>query len=304
MKTEDISNSERLRAMSGSGKRVEKILLWVLAANFAVTAIKIIVGMACGSMSVLADGFHSLSDGGANIVGLIGVRLAARPSDEGHPYGHGKFEILASAVVGIMLLSLSVNVAKTAAARLFVPQTPSFGKTELFLMAFAMLVNIVVAILEYRAGKRLESTILVTDSQHTRSDCFVSCAVLAGAFAVRAGMPAVIDSILSLGVACIVAFSACMIMKNCAKELSDGAAVDSGEVRKLLLSVPEVLDVHKVRSRGSCKSPFVDLHIVVCPDFDVRTSHELSHRLENMLKQHFGDETEVCIHIEPDEKYF
>lgn len=288
--------------MSKNDKRVEKILVAVLVANLAVSAVKIVVGMVCGSMSVLADGFHSVSDGGVNIVGLIGVRLAARPSDEGHPYGHGKFEILASAVVGIMLLSLAANVAKTAFSRLFSPQLPCYGGVEVFLMVFAMFVNVVVAILEYRAGKRLGSVILVTDSQHTRSDCFVSAAVLGGIFAVRGGMPAEIDAILSLVVACIVAVSAFVIMKNCGRVLADGAAVNSDEVRELLMRVPEVLDVHKVRSRGLRESPFVDMHIVVCPDFDVRTSHELSHRLEGMLKRHFGDDAQVCIHIEPDEK--
>ncbi len=287
--------------MEGNGKRVRRILRLVLIANAAVSAVKLAVGASCGSMSVLADGFHSVSDSASNIVGLIGVRLASKPIDTKHPYGHGKFEIMSALFIGIMLMMIAAKLVFGAAEGFFKPRAVMFEGLDMILMAATLLINIFVSAAEFRAGKRLSSAVLVADSIHTRGDCMISGAVLVGMALIRAGLPACLDAVISLAVAAAVMLSALRIIKECTDVLVDSAAVSSDEVRELLMKSPEVRDVHKIRSRGMSGSVFIDLHAVVDPNENVCDMHTLSHRLEEMLKEHFGLETQVCIHIEPDD---
>lgn len=278
-----------------------KIVLWViLVANFLVSAVKLCIGLACNSQSVTADGIHSFSDGASNIVGLIGIRLSSRPGDKKHPYGHGKYEIMASLLIGVMLAYMAIQIISRAVNSFKHPAQLDISIIQGVLMIFTIAINIVVAVTEYRWGRKLGSTILVTDSLHTRGDIFVSCTVLAGLIGIKAGMPVWVDSIMSLAVAIVVVISAASIIKNCVDVLVDSAAVDSEEVRNILSSVPGVENVHKIRSRGGVSHVFIDLHVIVRPDENVIYVHSLSHKLEDILKEHFGSETEVCVHVEPD----
>lgn len=287
--------------MEKNSRRVRLILWLILAANAAVAALKLAIGAACGSMSVLADGFHSVSDSASNVVGLVGVRLASKPTDSKHPYGHGKFEMMSALFIGIMLMIIALKLIIGAFGALSEPREVAFGALDIALMAATLLINICVSAFEYRAGKRLNSAILVADSIHTRGDCMISCAVIAGMGLIRAGLPSVLDAALSLAVALAVILSAWRIIKDCTDVLVDSAAVSCDEVRELLMTVPEVRDVHKIRSRGMSDCVFIDLHAVVSPDENVCDMHALSHRLEEMLREHFGGGVQACIHIEPDD---
>ncbi len=279
-----------------------KIILWViLFANFMVAFIKIGVGISSKSQSVIADGIHSMADGASNIVGLIGTWLASKPRDTKHPYGHGKFEIIASMFIGVMLAIMSVRIISRAIMSFQNPVILEIDRLKALLMIFTIIVNIIVAVSEYKSGKRLQSTILITDSLHTRGDILISCAVLLGLIGIKAGIPARLDGILSVLVAIAVLVSAWQIIKNCVDVLVDSAVVDSNEVKKLLMTVPGIYDVHQIRSRGEFSHVFIDLHVIVSPQENILNTHGMSHRLEDILKEHFGSDTEVTIHMEPDD---
>lgn len=279
----------------------KKVLWIILFCNFLVAAIKIGVGITCKSQSVIADGIHSIADGSSNIVGLIGIWLASKPHDTQHPYGHDKYEIMASLFIGVMLAMMSVRIMSRAITSFRSPAALSIDNIEVVLMIFTIIVNIIVASTEYQWGKKLDSIILVTDSMHTRGDIMISCTVLLGLIGIKAGIPVWIDGVLSLLVAIAVLVSAWQIIKNCVGVLVDSKVIDSDELKSLLMTIPGIYDVHQIRSRGEPCHAFIDFHVIVSPQENVVGMHTLSHKLEDLLKDRYGSNTEVNIHIEPND---
>lgn len=280
-------------------KSVKKTLWIILFANVLVAVIKICIGICCESQSVIADGIHSFADGASNAVGLIGIWLAAKPCDKKHQYGHGKYEIVASLFIGLMLGFMSIRIISGAVKSFETPATLSIDYVECILIIFTIIVNAFVAYTEFKHGKKLKSTILITDSLHTRGDILISCTVLLGLICIKAGIPAWVDGVMSILVAVAVLISAWQIIKNCIDVLVDSTVVDGEEVKKLLMTIPGIYDIHQVRSRGELSHTFIDFHVVVNPQENVECMHILSHDLEAILKEHFGEGTEVSIHLEP-----
>jgi cation diffusion facilitator family transporter len=151
-------------------RSVVTVLRRVLVLNLIVAFAKIALGYFSGAVSILSDGFHSLADASSNIVALVGVSAAQRPADEDHPYGHRKYETMAS--VGILMFMLLVlsEVARNAVEHLRVPSTPTVLPLGLATMVVTLVINVFVVRYESRAGRRLRSEVLGADAKHTRSD--------------------------------------------------------------------------------------------------------------------------------------
>lgn len=288
-----LMNSER------QGKIV--LILWViLFANLAVAGMKIFVGTLINSGSVTADGFHSLTDGASNVVGLIGMWLASRPIDDDHPYGHGKYETLAGMAIAGMLLIVSGKIIYSAITRLAHPVMPEITTASLIVLLVTLVVNILVSVAELRQGKKLDSQILISDSLHTRSDIYVTISVLTGLIAIRLGVPPIIDPILSLLIAVLILRAAYTIFKNTSCVLVDAAVVDADKIREIVMRFDKVCNVHRIRSRGSESEKFIDLHIIVTdPEMTLSESHHLTHEIENMIRQEISGGSQVIVHIEP-----
>lgn len=274
-------------------------MLW---ANLAVAAGKAVVGLSVGSIGMVADAFHSLMDGSSNVIGLIGIRLAARPRDETHTYGHTKFENFASMGVVILLALTAVQIAQSVYNRLTAetPQIPDANVLAFAMMGGTMLVNIIISTLERGQGRKLNSSFLVADSRHTLSDVWVSLSVVGSLVATRLGYP-IMDALIGGFIALVIAYSAFKIMKEASTVLLDRAVLDPKEVEKICLSVKEegVIGCHKIRTRGSGAGYWIDLHLLVEPDMTTKESHRIASLVERKLKQAFGDDTDTIIHIEP-----
>jgi len=280
-------------------KKVKEILFIILIANLLVALLKITIGIVVNSASMTADGFHSLSDGSSNIVGLIGIRIASRPKDKNHPYGHGKFETLAGLFISVMLFAVGAKVIAGAIERFRAPVTPEITIPSLAVLIFTLAVNIVVSVLEYRAGKNLGSRILISDSLHTRSDIYVSAGVLLTLIGVRLGLPPIIDPIASLVVAGFILLAALDIFKENSDVLVDRCVVDADVIKNIVMGFAEVKDTHKIRSRGSASDLYIDLHVLVDPTLSVEQSHRLEHNIENAIKVDVNPNAQVIVHIEP-----
>ena len=157
---------------------VRSVLIRILFLNLAVAFAKIIFGQLSGSISILSDGFHSLTDGASNVVALVGLRLAEKPPDANHPYGHRKFETLAAGGIALFLLIIVVEVAQATFVRFSAGGAPSVSAASFAIMLATLAINVAVVRAERRAAKRLSSELLLADARHTQSDVLTSIAVI------------------------------------------------------------------------------------------------------------------------------
>lgn len=282
-----------------NSKKIRDVLVIILIANWAVAALKIAIGMAIKSTSLTADGFHSVSDGASNIVGLVGIWIASKPVDEDHPYGHKKFETLAGMFIGAMLLAVGVKVVYSAISSFLHPVTPSVSIESLIAMIATICVNIYVTTYENRAGKKLHSQILISDSLHTRSDIFVSLGVLLTLAGLKLGLPPIIDPIASLVVAGFIFHAAYEVFVETAGVLVDKAMLDKERILTVVREFPEVKDVHRIRSRGREDDIHMDMHIKVDGNITVDASRDLVLRINARLREVFDREVHAIIHVEP-----
>lgn len=286
-------------------RKIRWILIFVLIANLAVAFSKGIVGWRVDSIAMVADAFHSLMDGSSNIIGLIGISLASRPRDESHLYGHQKFETFASIGVVILLLLTAIQIGQSVIERLTSESVaePDIGITAFVVMLVTICINLLVSLYERRKGRQLSSTFLIADSRHTMSDIGVSLSVIAGLIAVILGYP-FIDAVVGGIIAIVIAVAALHIMKEASFILLDRAVIEPSLIESVCMSLetPGLQGCHKIRSRGSEAGYWIDLHVVVDPEMSTRDSHKIASRVELRLKEFFGGNTDVVIHIEPGRK--
>lgn len=280
-------------------RAVKRVLWLILFANIAVAAAKILLGTAIGSASVTADGYHSLTDGTSNIVGLIGIGIAAMPVDEDHPYGHRKYETLTALFIVVMLCLLGFRILTEAMARFSAPAAPEVSFLSLLLMFVTLVINIFVTRYENRKGRELGSAILISDAAHTRSDIYVTLGVIGALTAIRLGAPPIVDPLASIVVAGFILHAAYEIYRDASNVLVDGAAISVDRIKAIALAQPGVLGVHKIRSRGTADDVHIDMHILARPCMSLEESHQLVHSVEDALKENLGDTVQTIVHMEP-----
>lgn len=274
-------------------------ILWViLGLNWSVCAAKISVGFMIGSISMIADGIHSLADGVSNVIGLVAVAIAGKPADAEHPYGHHKFETLASLAIAGLLIMASVNIMGEGLRRLYHPQTPGVSWGSIVLMGVTVVINWSVMHYEYRRGKELQSDVLVADAMHTRSDIIVSTMVLFTLVGSKCGVLWV-DAAASLGIALFIAWAAWGIIKHGAYVLCDGMGLNADDIRDVVLAVEGVLDCHNIRSRGRADCQFVDMHVLISKECSLLQAHQISTDVETAVKKVFHGVGDVVVHVEP-----
>jgi cation diffusion facilitator family transporter len=296
----------RRETQCSSGARTAEVsrVLWiVLFLNVAVAAGKYFYGRFIGSVSMQADGFHSLFDGTSNIVGLVGMGLAARPADRDHPYGHGKYETYASAVIGMMLLFAAWRIGTEAVDKLMHGAVPprvdaaSFG-----VMVVTLAVNVFVSRYERKRGETLRSDILTADASHTSSDILVSGGVLAGLIFVRMGMP-LADPVIALLVVLAILWTSLRVFARVNVIFTDSAILAVGEVCGVAGKVPGVLGCHSIRTRGPTSQIYIDLHIQVDPQLTVAQGHVIAEQVEKALCEEIPGVVDVIAHLEPMDEY-
>ena len=281
------------------GRDVQRVLWITLALNILVCAIKAVVGFATGSLAVLADALHSLTDGANNVLGLVVTRWSSPPPDREHPYGHHKFEALGALGIAALLGIACFEVIKSAADRLWsegaaVAMTPQ----ALVLLLGVLAVNAFVAIYERRRGRALGSPLLLADAEHTLGDIWITLGVLAGAGGLWLTGWQWLDVALALPVAGAVLWSGWKVLRGNLPWLVDASAIAPEAVHALVMDVPGVIDCHDVMSRGLIgRQVFVEMHLVTSAK-DVETSHRITEQIEQRLAERYGP-VHATIHVEP-----
>jgi cation diffusion facilitator family transporter len=278
--------------------QVTRVLYQVLFLNLAVAFAKIVLGTYTGAVSIVSDGYHSLTDSASNIVGLVGISVARQPPDAEHPYGHRKYETMASVAILIFLILVLVEVVSSAADRLLNGGTPKVFPEGIALMSATLVINLIVVAYETRAGRRLNSELLLADSKHTRSDVLTTIAVIGALLGVWAGYP-LLDPLAALLVAGFILHACWDIAQEASRILGDQIVIAEQDVRSVIATVPGVLGCEKIRTRGSADYAFLDLHLWLDGHTLLVDAHSTSHIVKDLLMARFPQLADVVIHIEP-----
>lgn len=250
-----------------------------------------------GSISMLADGFHSATDASANVIGLIGATIASRPPDRNHPYGHQKYETFATLGIGLLLLLTSWQVLKSVFTRLAEGSSPEVTPFSFIVIGGTILLNLIVVAYEKRRGCQLKSSLLLADAAHTRSDVFVSLSVLISLVAVEMGW-FWIDLVVALVIVFVIGHTGWQIVRRASEVLADSAVLDATAIAEVALSVEGVQSCHKIRSRGPGQAAHLDLHIQVDGGMTLEEAHRLGHLTQKQLEEKLGF-VDVLVHVEP-----
>jgi len=277
---------------------VRRVLLITLFLNVLVSGAKILVGKLTGSLSMVADGYHSLMDGSNNIVGLVVTTFAYAPPDEGHPYGHRKFETAATLVIGMILLGLAYSVVEQSLGVAARTRLPEIGILNWVVMGVTLVVNLFVAAYETRQGRKLGSAYLTADAAHTRSDIYVTLGVMASFAGAKAGVPGV-DSLVAIGIAAFIAILAVRIMVGSFHTLTDRAVIPGETLAHVVMSVPGVQAVREIRTRGGPSAVYVDMIVHVDGGISLRAAHDIADRIEEAVQSQHPEVCDVVVHLEP-----
>ena len=288
-------NSKKRKALSRDQK-VQRIILIEGAANVAVLGLKTWVGVNTGSLAVIGDALHSLTDAVNNLVAWIIVRVSAKPPDREHPYGHRKFEGLAVLMLAALLAVLAFELAVRALQR--ETAEPTMHPVALALMLVVLGINIALSTWQRYWAKRLDSNILLADANHTIADVLTTIVVITGWQLSVRGFPW-LDTACALGVSALVLYLAFSLFRRVAPVLVDQIAIPPEKLTARIVAVPGVREVRRVRSRWIGSAGSVDVIIAVGNSLSITESHRIADQIEAALEEDFGVE-DITIHIEPE----
>lgn len=275
--------------------QVQRIILLEGAANFVVLLAKVVVGITTGSLAIIGDALHSLTDVANNIVAWAIVKHAAKPADKEHPYGHQKFETLAVLGLAVILVVLAFELALHAIQR--EPSEIGASNWELAVMLSVLVINIGLASWQRMWANRLDSKILKADASHTFSDVLTTLAVIAG-WQLSAYGYVWLDQLTAIGVSGIILYLAYELFKSAAPVLLDEYSIDPELLTDLVEDIDGVSSVERVRSRWIGDAPSVDMIIRVPHHLSTHESHQICDQIEQIVESKF-EVTDVSIHVEP-----
>ncbi|MCF4969872.1 cation diffusion facilitator family transporter [Nostoc sp. CMAA1605] len=277
---------------------VRKVLLITLVLNLFVMGLKAFVGYLTGSLSLLADALHSVTDSANNVLGLFASKLSSPYPDREHPYGHQKFEAVGALGIAAFLGIACFEILQGAIERILKGGEPvKISPPELWLLLIVLGVNIFVAFYERGVGKRVGSQILIADATHTMSDVWVTISVMVGLIGVWLGYQW-LDIVLAFPVALLVFWSGWSVLKENLPWLVDQIAIAPEAIHAIATSVPGVINCHDIASRGILgRQVFIEMHLIVDAP-DVETAHRITEEVERQLEARFSP-VRILIHVEP-----
>lgn len=272
-------------------------------ANLVLSLVKIGVGLVGHSQALIADGIHSLSDLATDLLVWIAGLQASRGPDDEHPYGHGRYETMATLALALLLAAVAIGIGWDAAQRLFSPEdllTP--GWITLFAALGSILVKEWLYWYTLAYARRVRSDMLRANAWHHRTDAISSIVVLVGIAGTLAGLP-YLDAVAAFVVAVMIAHIAWELGSDAARELVDTGLEPErlAAVRETILKVGGVRDLHMLRTRSIGGTVSTDVHVLVDPYISVSEGHLISVKVEQQLKRHIDEIEDVTVHIDPED---
>ena len=283
-------------------KNIEKITWIGLAANVTLSFFKLIIGVAGSSQAVVADALHSFSDTASDVVILFGVRYWTAPPDECHPFGHQKIESFVTIFIGLILLGVAAGIAYSAVISLMHPVEPQLRPVVILAPVFSLLIKEILFRITFAAGVKNRASSLKANAWHHRTDALSSIPVLV---AVTAGLInpklAFLDPVGAILVSVFIIKVGLDILGGSLAELTDAGIPlkEKEHIRDLIQNTPHVQGVHRIRSRKSGGSYYLDLHLEVAGRMTVRQGHDISESVKEKLISHHPHIIDVMVHLEP-----
>lgn len=295
-------NNLRIPASAETAARIRQITWIGLVINILLSAVKFILGFIGNSQAVVADAVHSLSDLSTDIAVLFGVKYWTRSPDQSHPYGHGRIETLVTLLIGAALAAVGIGIGYTALATIREPHMHRPG----WLAFTGAALSIVFKELLYRwtvkVSRRVKSSALAANAWHHRSDALSSIpvAVAVAAAAIYPGL-SILDHAGAVVVSVFILYAAWVIVAPGVREILGGGASEQfyRRIEELVLAVPDVKSMHKMRARKMGGGWFVDLHVQVDGDLTIQHGHEICGQIERRLTGDGAEIIDVVTHIEP-----
>lgn len=296
-------------SMSGREKEIYKVTFVGSIVNLVLVVFKFVAGIAGRSSAMIADAVHSLSDFVTDVIVIVFVRIAGKPVDSDHDYGHGKYETLASVIVGILLGIVGIGLAWSG-----IEKTIAFFRGETlesptYLALAAAVISIVAKEALYRytviRGKHLDSPALIANAWHHRSDAMTSIATLVGIGGAMLLGPgwSVLDPLAAVVVSVFILKAAYSLMKPGIDELLEKSLgeEEKAEISSIISGTPGVVSFHRLRTRRIGAKRAIDAHIKLPPELSLRQAHDIASEIERAIKAKYGADTYIGIHMEPAE---
>lgn len=291
-------------------QKISQVTIWGAVGNLLLTVFKLIAGLFGRSSAMIADAIHSLSDLVSDIVVLVMVKVSSKGVDKNHDYGHGKFETLATVVVAVILLWVGVELLIEGISKIrlvLIGETlPVPGTIALWAALISILVKEILYQWTSRVGKKVNSSAMITNAWHHRSDALssIGAAIGIGGAICFGGKWVILDPIVGCIISIFIVVIAVKMAIPALYELTDGSLPEEIEqhIMQLILSVDGVTNVHDLRTRRNGPIMIIGAHIVVDPNMTVANAHHLTVLAENAIRNQFGNETQISIHIEPTEE--
>jgi cation diffusion facilitator family transporter len=271
-----------------------------MALNFLVSMGKIIIGLATGVLAITADGFHSLIDGLANIAGLVAIRVADKPADANHPYGHRRYETLAALLIGALLLLTAWEIVREAVSRLFAPETTNITPVVIVVLLATLVVNLFLSRYELREGKRLRSEVLLADSANTSADVVVTISVIISTLIVALFGWSWVDPLAAIVIVIIIVRAAWGVLRQTSNVLVDTAPYAPDQLMALAADVPAVQRVVRARSRGPADAAYVAIDVQIAPETTADRSEAIAEAIRENVFSHLEGVAEVEVHFVPE----
>ncbi|WEF25623.1 cation diffusion facilitator family transporter [Paracoccus sp. S3-43] len=284
--------------------RTLRIAMGSIAVGIAVLGLKTLAWRLTGSVALLSDALESTVNVATALAALIAIRIAQRPADPGHPYGHHKAEFLSAVLEGVMIIVAAMLILQEAYHGIRDPRPLDAPVLGLAVNALAGVMNAVWCGVLIRQGRRLKSPALLADGRHLLSDVVTSAGVILGVALAAATGHAILDPILAAVVAVHILWSGWKVMTASLGGLMDEAVSDDllRDIRATIADHAEgAIEAHDLRTRHAGSMTFIDFHLVVDGDTPVAQAHAICDRIEAALKRKL-DDAQITIHVEPEHK--
>jgi cation diffusion facilitator family transporter len=283
------------------GQQMRSITYIGMAANVALSGLKIVIGSLAGSLALIADGIHSLSDLATDVVVLLGQCLGSKKPDQSHPYGHGRAETFSAGIIALVLTIVGATMVYYA--------TIAIAKDKVTVPRIEVLAAALVSITAkewlYRATRKIatrsHSPVLYANAWHHRSDALSSVAVAVGFISSEFGFGHG-DQVAAIAVGLMIIWVGVRVIGESLRELTEGAVDEDTieHIKRIINANEQIRRWHKLRTRTVGREVFLDLHILVDPHLSIAAAHEISESLENALDEQIARPVNITVHIEPD----